>query len=100
MRSGLLSHTLRGLTRLLDPGGEGLLEVLVLLECDGGAHLGGQHHLGSRGHLARQRAHDDFRGGGGRGGGPRGSGKLRMVAFLKVRKTVDSRYRSLDFSSL
>lgn len=37
---------------LFDPGGERLLEVLVLLECDWGAHLGGQYHLGVWGALA------------------------------------------------
>lgn len=48
-----LQSTLCALT-LLDPGGERLLEVLVLLECDGGAHLGGQYHLGGGGALACQ----------------------------------------------
>lgn len=46
-----------------------MLEVLVLLECDRGAHLGGQHHLGTGGALARQGTDDDF----GRGGRCRGS---------------------------
>lgn len=46
-----LQSTLCALT-LLDPGGERLLEVLVLLECDRGANLGGQHHLGAGGALA------------------------------------------------
>lgn len=37
-------YTLCALT-LFNPSGKRLLEVLVLLECDGGAHLGGQYHL-------------------------------------------------------
>lgn len=64
-----LRVTLCALT-LLDPGGEGLLEVFVLLECDRTAHLGGQHHLGSGGALAGNGADDNFGRGGGRGGSP------------------------------
>lgn len=47
-----LRSTLCALT-LFYPGGKRLLEVLVLLECDGGAHLGGQYHLGIGGSLTR-----------------------------------------------
>lgn len=65
VRSVLPWVTLWALT-LFDPGGEGLLEVFVLLECDGGAHLGGQHHFGTGGALAWNGADDDLWWGSGR----------------------------------
>ena len=73
-------RTLRGLA-LLDPGGEGLLEVLVLLERDGGANLGREHHLGAGGHLTRQRAHHDLGGAGRRGRGARQGGHCHRAGL-------------------
>lgn len=78
-------YTLCTLT-LFNPGGEWLLEVLVLLECDGGAHLGGQYHLGRWGSLTWDWANNDFGCGSRSGSGACGGGSdvgFLLQAFLR-----------------
>ena len=95
----MFTWLLTGLT-LFDPGGEGLLEVLVRLECHRSAHLGGQNHFGSRGDLAGEGADHDLGGGGDRGGraasgcarvASAAATLLKLQTFLKkTKKTSDT----------
>ena len=69
---------------LLDPGGERLLEVFVLLECHRCTHLGGQNHFGPGGERARKGAHSDLLGAGGGHGGSGGSTNGPRLLLLQA----------------